>query len=214
MEGKFKFAYWAAHGIAQSSRYLLEYIGAEYEDFQYFDDETWGKDKESLGLDFPNLPYVIDGERKLTESSAIIQYIPIRFNQPQLLGGDEWDQIQVKQIFGVLLDVRPELISLGWAKPEEYEKTKAKVITKITPKFQYLEKFLGQKEYFMGYVTFVDFVVLSIWDYLRTIDPKTAELYPGLGGIYSRLISNERIKKYRQSERFPKFLVPDLPVVL
>jgi len=31
--------------------------------------------KHSLGLDFPNLPYYIDGEVKLTQTNAILRHI-------------------------------------------------------------------------------------------------------------------------------------------
>jgi glutathione S-transferase len=38
--------------------------------------ETWFKEKETLGLDFPNLPYFVDTDGYvLTESLAIHEYI-------------------------------------------------------------------------------------------------------------------------------------------
>ena len=44
------------------------------------------EDKKNIGLDFPNLPYLIDGEIKITESLNILTYLPNRFNKPELLG--------------------------------------------------------------------------------------------------------------------------------
>ena len=41
--------------------------------------------KPYLGLDFPNLPYLIDGEFKLTESKSIMKYFCRKY-EPKLLG--------------------------------------------------------------------------------------------------------------------------------
>lgn len=58
-------------------RLLLAYTGLEWTDRTYTGPETWfgSGDKLKLGLDFPNLPYLIKGNFKLTESSAIAKYI-------------------------------------------------------------------------------------------------------------------------------------------
>ena len=73
------------------NRYLLAYAGVDFEDKRY--DVTsadgvaeWMKrDKQSLGFDFPNLPYIIDGDFKLTESKAVSTYICDKW-APELLG--------------------------------------------------------------------------------------------------------------------------------
>ena len=55
--------------LAQPIRMLLEYCGADWKDIQYecgpapgFDLSAWTSVKPNLGLDFPNLPYLIDGK--------------------------------------------------------------------------------------------------------------------------------------------------------
>ena len=37
--------------------------------------DEWAKDKFNLGLDFPNMPYYIDGDVKLTQSMAVLRYL-------------------------------------------------------------------------------------------------------------------------------------------
>jgi glutathione S-transferase len=55
---------------------LLSYTGTPFNEVAYTTPEKWfGEDKQSIGFDFPNLPYLIDGDFKLTESSAIAKYI-------------------------------------------------------------------------------------------------------------------------------------------
>ncbi|XP_039565431.1 glutathione S-transferase Mu 1-like [Passer montanus] len=74
--------YWDIHGLAHAIRLLLEYTETPYEDKLYscgeapdYDKSQWINEKEKLGLDFPNLPYFIDGTTKLTQSNAILRYI-------------------------------------------------------------------------------------------------------------------------------------------
>ena len=43
--------------------------------------------KDTLGLEFPNLPDLLDGNVKLTETNAIMKYIANKLG-PHLLGSD------------------------------------------------------------------------------------------------------------------------------
>ena len=69
-------------------RYLLIYLGAHYEEIKYTSHEMWfEKDKINLGLDLPNLPYLIDGNFKLTETGAIERYLINVFGKKEELIG-------------------------------------------------------------------------------------------------------------------------------
>ena len=59
--------------LGQECRIVLHYTDTEYKD--EVTGEGWGDQKFKLGLDFPNLPYFIDGELKLTQSDAILRHI-------------------------------------------------------------------------------------------------------------------------------------------
>lgn len=57
-------------------RLLLTYTKTNWRNKIYSDRDSWfNKDKKDLGLTFANLPYLIDGKLKLTESLAINRYI-------------------------------------------------------------------------------------------------------------------------------------------
>ena len=53
--------YWPVRGRAEPIRYMLHYLGVAFNDKRYAAEE-WGKDRGNLGLDFPDLPYLIDGD--------------------------------------------------------------------------------------------------------------------------------------------------------
>ena len=73
MNSKPTLGYWNIRGLAQPIRYLLVIAQVDFNEKRYpfgegntFEEleslqKYWKADKESLGLDFPNLPYYIDG---------------------------------------------------------------------------------------------------------------------------------------------------------
>lgn len=75
-------------------RYLFQYIGVDFEDKQYaagpgpdFDRSEWLNEKMTLGLEFPNLPYLIDEDVRVTETMAVMKYICAKW-APELLHPD------------------------------------------------------------------------------------------------------------------------------
>lgn len=54
---------------------------------QSWDRSEWTNEKEAntLGMEYPNLPYLIDGDVKLTETLAIMKYVCKKW-KPELLG--------------------------------------------------------------------------------------------------------------------------------
>ena len=77
--------YWDIRGLGQPIRYLLKYAGVQFNDKRYgfgagttmAEAESIGKhwipDKFNLGLDFPNLPFYIDGDVKVGIHSILLK---------------------------------------------------------------------------------------------------------------------------------------------
>ncbi len=84
--------YWAIRGLGSQIRYQLVYLGIDYEEDIYeqgdgpaFSRACWLDKKDNLGLQFPNLPYYLDGTTKVTEAMPIMKYIAYKYG-PELLG--------------------------------------------------------------------------------------------------------------------------------
>jgi glutathione S-transferase len=94
---KLTLGYWRLRGRAQPLRNLLAYSELDWCDRLYTSPEQWfgTGDKISLGLDFPNLPYLIHGAFKLTESNAIARYICDLCPTKELLGKNIRDRAQI-----------------------------------------------------------------------------------------------------------------------
>ena len=90
-----QIGYWKIRGQAQPIRYLLEYCEHPYEETMYeqgdapnFSVECWTSVRNTLGLDFPTIPYIIDGENRLTDLHAIMLYVATAYC-PEILGKDD-----------------------------------------------------------------------------------------------------------------------------
>ena len=92
---------------------------------------------------FPNLPYISDGNFKLSETIAIARYVVNQSDKKELLGKDLKDQAMVDNITGVYRDIIDPLFQLF--NDENFEETKLKTLEKIKPKLDLLNKFYGEK---------------------------------------------------------------------
>ena len=109
---KLTLGYWKIRGLAASIRYQLEYCGVNYDMKEYeqgngpdFSRQNWLDEKFNLGLDFPNLPYLIDGDFKITETFAIHKYLADKFD-PSLLGENAEQVGVVNMLAGVIQDIK------------------------------------------------------------------------------------------------------------
>ena len=202
--------YWGIRGRGGVIRSLLAYCGVPFQNKNYTDPEEWfGKDKQSLGFEYPNLPYLIDGDKKLTESNAILHYIPIRAGKRELLGDTDDKFVQVQVAFGVGLDVLTELSKLIWsAKDFEAEKEEAFTKGKLKAKLDALNANLEGKEWLTGFLSIADFQLFELLDLIHEVDGAKLESYPNLVSFRKRFLEIPQIKAHRESPNFIKLWYP------
>ncbi|XP_059686973.1 glutathione S-transferase Mu 1-like [Gavia stellata] len=144
--------YWDIRGLAHAIRLLLEYTETPYEDKLYscgeapdYDKSQWINEKEKLGLDFPNLPYFIDGTTKLTQSNAIMRYIA---RKHKMCGETEEEILRVDMLENQIMDFRMSLVMVCYN--PDFEKLKPGYLEQLPGKLKLFSNFLGDRKWFAG----------------------------------------------------------------
>lgn len=102
---KLALGYWDIQGRAHPVRWLLAYYRIGWEDKQYKDRSEWyDKDKPALSSDFPNLPYIKDGDLVITETFAVLH--AIKTGNKDLFGKNTLDAIKLSQLSSFIGDAR------------------------------------------------------------------------------------------------------------
>uniref|UniRef100_UPI00398F367B glutathione S-transferase Mu 1-like isoform X2 n=1 Tax=Pristiophorus japonicus TaxID=55135 RepID=UPI00398F367B len=197
----------AAGTLAQPIRLLLEYTGTEYEDKLYscgeapdFEKSCWLDVKLKLGLDFPNLPYMIDGDVKLSQSNAIVRYIARKHN---LDGKTEAEKIRIDLLENQTMDFRMGFARLAYN--PDFENLKADYQKGLPGLLKQYSDFLGKRPWFAGdQITFVDFLMYEPLDAHQIFEPKCLDEFQNLKDFLTRFEALEKIAAYIKSDRFMK----------
>jgi len=204
MDTHFTLGYWGGfRGIAESLRLLAEYTGLKYhEKFYTLEKSTdwFAGDKQTLGLEFPNLPYIIDGADKITESDACIMYIIYKSKRHDLLGKDDKTTIQLITLQGVLNDLRKDLFKLCFDK--EAAKTQESVFKeKVYPRLDNFSKYLGSKKFFVEHLSVFDFNFYHMIKIIAGIDPTVFDKHANLKTFVGHFEAIPELQTYLKSER-------------
>jgi glutathione S-transferase len=124
MSDTLTFGYWGVRGRGQITRLVCAHTGVKWEDKVYQSPEEWfGQDKQELGILFPNLPYIIDGDIKVSESDILPRYVIKKSGQTELLGKNARDMAMVDNVIYTVLDLWAVILPLFFNKKWEDEKT-------------------------------------------------------------------------------------------
>jgi len=203
-----KLAYWKIRGLAQPIRILLGYTDTEFEDIRYECDDApphacaeWAKDKENLGLDFPNLPYLFDGDIKITQSNACLRYIG---RKNKLDGESELEKSRVDMMESQAMDFRNIWVNFCYGGTKETLETRSVAYRKKCHD-NYLirfENFLNSKTFFAGdKVTFVDFPMYELLTQHLHFDAALLDTYPNLKAFLKRFEELPKIAAFLKSDK-------------
>ncbi|XP_038605048.1 glutathione S-transferase Mu 3-like [Tachyglossus aculeatus] len=199
--------YWDIRGLANAIRLLLEYTDSAYEEKRYscgeapdYDRSQWLDEKFKLGLDFPNLPYLIDGNTKLTQSNAILRYIARKHN---LCGETEEERVRVDMLESQAMDFRMQLVRVCY--DPDYEKLRLGYLEQLPAQLKLFSQFLGKRKWFAGNkLTFVDFLLYDVLEQNRMFEPKCLDEFSNLTEFLARFEALEKIAAYIRTDRFIK----------
>jgi glutathione S-transferase len=198
--------HWDIRGLAQAIRYQLVYSGVEFDDFYHYhsDDpaltqDSWMRKKDRLGLDFPSLPYFIDGSYKLSEHLAIHEYIADKW-MPELLGKSKTARAQVSMLSGVVSGVRKFVDDVCHSGSLTQRQLSGEIISKLEP----VAQMLVGRTFLLGddltYMDFYLFELLQLADYITQGEIYAA--YKHLDSYQYAISQLPRLKRYLQSPNF------------
>ena len=210
-----EFGYWGVKGLFEPVRWLVAHLGLESKETNPKSGEEWGQLKSTLHLDFPNLPYLIDGDVKLTESSALPIYIVGKAGRKDLLGNNIAETAQIRQIEGVLSDLKQNFMKVVFGSGDRNE-AMAKALEPTgssAQKIQHLSKFLGTKDYLFGHVTYADLLLVYTMHMTGAIAQSLGQKCPwcehkNLMDLERRVVSLPGIKERYNSALKTDFIVP------
>uniref|UniRef100_UPI00358E25C0 glutathione S-transferase Mu 4-like isoform X2 n=1 Tax=Myxine glutinosa TaxID=7769 RepID=UPI00358E25C0 len=201
------FGYWDVRGLGQPIRLLLEHVSEKYEDKLYvcgdgpdYDRSCWLDEKFNLGLDFPNLPYIIDGSVKIVQSGAIMRYLGRKHD---LCPDDEIGWQRVDQLEDHAYDLRIKFARTCYS--PDFEKTHQAYTDALPGEMKQLSAFLGNRKWFVGdKLTFVDFIMYEYLDQQLLFSPSCLDNVPTLKQYHQHFEELKNIPAYLKSNRFIK----------
>ena len=207
MSSKPVLCYWDIRGLAQPIRLLLVHTGTDFEDKMLscgpgpgFDKSCWFDNKYSFGLDFPNLPYYIDGDVKITQSNAILRHIARKHD---MLGQNDTERAMVDMMADESMDFRNGWVRLCYN--PDFDNLKEAYIKGMTSKLERFSKFLASKSWFAGdSLTFVDFVMYELIDQHKLLVPDCLKPYTNLEAFMAKFEALPKVAEYMKSPRFMK----------
>jgi len=199
--------YWDMRGLASPIRYLLEYTKTPYEERRYkaegpptWSRKDWTDEKETLGLDFPNLPYLIDGNVKLTQSCAILRYIARKHD---LCGKTDQERASVDMMEHEIYDFKEGFVELCYSGQDGFEGRKANYLKGLSAKLQRFEKFLGTKHWLAGeHISFPDFFFYEVLKVHTLFEESCLKEFPALHKYIERFEHLPEIAAYMKSDKF------------
>lgn len=196
--------YWDIRGLGEPIRYLLHFKGVDFEDKRYYTHPSWMVEKFTLGLDFPNLPYFIDENVKISQSKTILRYLAKKYD---LEGQTKQQKIQVMMLEQQLTDLVMNFLQTCYN--PEFEKLKPNYVKNLPSQLKLLSDFLGDKKFLVGdNVTYVDFMAYDAFDFHRLFMPSIVNEYPNLLAYQDRIANLPELQTYFNSDtcrRWPIF---------
>ena len=214
-----EFGYWKIRGLGAVFRMIFEYKEASYQDKQYQTGDDWFKERKPAILEMnplANLPYLIDGEKCICQTNAILHYLGDKFS---LNGSTEAQKLRTEELLCEIYDVRNVMIKLVYGhhqvcrSQEEFD-TKAQSICG-SPPFGKFEAILSFKDNASGGKWFVladgpgvaDFHIWEMLDQHKMLAerigaPAVLDQFPKCKAFYDAFRALPTLQKYFASEAY------------
>jgi len=188
--------YWPIRGLVNPIRLLLEHVGEKYEYKEWGAD--WFEAKPKLGIEFANLPYLIEGNRKMAQSGAIIKYLA---RKHKLVAESEEEAIQQDVVDGLIQDIRFGWSVMCYVSQNDLETDKQKYLERVNPSLKELNEKLGKQKYLIGdKLNYNDFIFFEILDVNQKMFPDLLKDLANLKAYHDRIGNLKGVKEFMSSK--------------
>uniref|UniRef100_A0A1B6C4P2 glutathione transferase n=1 Tax=Clastoptera arizonana TaxID=38151 RepID=A0A1B6C4P2_9HEMI len=197
MAPKYKLIYFPVKGLGEPIRFLLAYLGEDFEDYR-FESKDWPTIKPTTPFGKAPVLEVDGGKLKLCQSVAICRYLA---KQAGLTGKDALEDLQIDIIVDVIGDLRQEIAAFNYNPDEKQKASKKETCLKETLPFymQKLDAIAKENKGFLanGKLSWADIYLASIGDYLSYMCGKDIiNPYPSLKSLREKVNNLPKIKEY------------------
>jgi len=204
--------YWKIRGLAQQIRYMFALAKVEFTEDLYevvatpeggWDRSAWNDKKFTLGLDYPNLPYLFDGDYKLTETVAIMRYVAAKW-APEMLGTTPEEQANL-----VMMTEHVGQLKSSATGPCYTGGSRETIVDTCRPILAGISKWLGEREYFGNTVTFLDVFFYELCELTDLVsEGKFYAEFPNTKAHHDRIHEIPALKEYRAKQDAEHGVVP------
>lgn len=203
--------YWSIRGLAQSIRYVLAYTGVPFADVRFqqggapeFSRTAWTDLKDSLGIDFPNLPFYMEGQGQLqlTQSTTILRHLG---RKHLLYGASLVEQARCDLVLDTSYDFKSILVDTAYSRSraEALAHFAAKSIPHYFSQFETFRSKHSSLRWFAGEnLTIADFFLFEMLAQASLMVPGCLEPYPLLRQFMTDFESLPAIELYRKSAAY------------
>lgn len=199
-------AYWDLRGLVEPIHLLLEYLGLDYDRKIFKQSEgrdKWLQVKYTMGIDYPNLPYIVDGDVKMSESLAILKYIA---RKGKMIPATEEEQINLDVAEGAVIDFHRSFTPMCYN--PDFDNLKGPFLEKLPEKLSTFNEVLGKRTWLTGdNLSYIDFRFAEVLDHVELCFPGCLDKIPNIKNYKSKFESLDKIAAYKKSERFSKWPV-------
>ena len=206
-----ELGYWKIRGFAQPIKFLLAYLNVQYTEQVYevgaphYSSACWPQVKDSLELDFEDMPYYVDAEDpnlKLTNTLAIIKYIAMKYGSESLVGQTAEQKGQVEMLAHVITDLlNNKATKLCYDPSQDKHKLGSILVEDMSSIAQFMETSQAEGFFLVGekpsYADFILFELINRVDWMSEGD--LLKTYPNLKYFHTMFRELPGIQEYLQT---------------
>ena len=199
-----QLCYWDLRGFGEPIRLMLEYLGANYVNEYPASPDAWFAKKYHLNMKYPNLPYLVDGKNKVTQSYAIMRYLSRKY---KCLGAStEEEMTALDQAEGYCSDLRGAFGGVCGA--PQSQARKAQYVRELPAKLKGLEDVLRQHKWASGNrLAYIDFAICENLDQQVLFAPNCLDNSPNVKKYKEAFDALPQVAAYRRSGRYKQWPV-------